>query len=66
MKNGFPSMKEMKKNIESRLLNLIALVVFLLPLNPLMSFDDLIMADDISNLERKDTTSAPYTTVGHD
>src|SRR5215213_2296595 len=63
MKNGFPSMKEMKKNIESRLLNLIALVVFLLPLNPLMSFDDLIMADDISNPERKDTTSTPYTTV---
>src|SRR5215210_862882 len=63
MKNEFPSMKEMNKNIEPSLLILITIVVFLLPLNPLMLFDDLIMADDISNLERKDTTSTPYTTV---
>ncbi|HKG70771.1 MAG TPA: hypothetical protein VKA87_02675 [Nitrososphaeraceae archaeon] len=53
----------MNKNIEPRLLISILLVVFLSLLNPLMSFDDLIMANDIYNLERKDPTSTPYTPV---
>jgi hypothetical protein len=56
-------MKEMNKNIEPRLLISILLVVFLSLLNPLMSFDDLIMANDIYNLERKDPTITPYTPV---
>jgi hypothetical protein len=56
-------MKEMIKNIEPRLLISILIVVFLSLLNPLMSFDDLIMANDIHNLERKDPTSTPYTPV---
>ena len=63
MKNVFPSMKEMKKNIEPRLLFLILIVAFLPPINPLMSFDKLIMADDVYNLESNDMTSTPFTAV---
>jgi hypothetical protein len=63
MKNLFPSMKEMKKNIEPHLLFLILIVAFLPPINPLMSFDEVIMAYDMYNLKSNDTTSTPFTTV---
>jgi hypothetical protein len=63
LKNEYPSMKEMNKNIEPRLLISILIVVFLSLLNPLMSFDVLVMANDTYNLERKDPTSTPYTPV---
>ena len=63
MKNEFPSIKEMIKNVESRILILILIVAFLPPLNPLLSFDALIMADDMYNLERRDTAATPSTTV---
>ena len=63
MKNVFPYMKEMKKNIEPHLLFLILIVAFLPPINPLMSFDELIMADDVYNPEVNDMTSTPFTTV---
>src|SRR5215213_613692 len=63
MKNLFPSMKEMKKNIEHHLLFLILIVAFLPPINHLMLFDELIMADDMYNLETNDTTSTAFTTV---
>jgi hypothetical protein len=56
-------MKEMKKNIEPHLLFLILIVAFLPPINPLMSFDEVIMADDMYNLKSNDTTSTPFTTV---
>jgi hypothetical protein len=63
MKNLFHPMKEMKKNIEPHLLFLILIVAFLPPINPLMSFDELIMADDMYNLRSNDTTSTAFTTV---
>jgi hypothetical protein len=63
MKNLFHPMKEMKKNIEPHLLFLILIVAFLPPINPLMSFDEVIMADDMYNLKSNDTTSTPFTTV---
>jgi hypothetical protein len=63
MKNLFHPMKEMKKNIEPHLLFLILIVAFLPPINPLMSFDELIMADDMYNLESNDTTITAFTTV---
>jgi hypothetical protein len=63
MKNLFPSMKEMKKNIEPHLLFFILIVAFLPPINHLMSFDELIMADDMNNLKSNDTTSTAFTTV---
>jgi hypothetical protein len=66
MKNIFPSMKEMKKkkkNIERYLLFLILIVAFLPPINPLMSFDELIMADDLYNPESNDMNSTAFTTV---
>ena len=63
MKNEFPYTKEMKKNIESHLIFLILIVTFLPPINPLMSFDERIMADDVYNLESNDMTSTPFTTV---
>ena len=63
MKNVFPYMKEMKKNIEPHLLFLILIVAFLPPINPLMSFDELIMADDVYNPEVNYMTSTPFTTV---
>jgi hypothetical protein len=63
MKNEFPYRKEMKKNIESHSLFLILIAAFLLPINPLMSFDERIMADDVYNLESNDITSTPLTTV---
>jgi hypothetical protein len=63
MKNVFPYMKEMKKNIEPHLLFLILIVAFLPPINPLMSFDELIMADDVYKPEVNDMTSTPFTTV---
>jgi hypothetical protein len=63
MKYLFHPMKEMKKNIEPHLLFLILIVAFLPPINPLMSFDEVIMADDMYNLKSNDTTSTPFTTV---
>jgi hypothetical protein len=63
MKYLFHPMKEVKKNIEPHLLFLILIVAFLPPINPLMSFDEVIMADDMYNLESNDTTSTPFTTV---
>src|SRR5215207_8320075 len=64
MKSEFPYWTEMnKKNIKPRLVTLIVLVIVLPPLNPLMSSDRLIMADDSYNLETKDRTSTPFTTV---
>jgi hypothetical protein len=53
----------MNKNIDSRLVFLILVVIFLPPSNSLMSSNQLIMANDSYNLERKDRTSAPFTTV---
>jgi hypothetical protein len=63
MNNEFPYWTEMNKNIKPRLVTLIVLVIVLPPLNPLMSSDQLIMADDNYNLETKDATSTPFTTV---
>ena len=63
MKYLFHPMKEVKKNIEPHLLFLILIVAFLPPINPLMSFDEVIMADDMYNLKSNDTTSTPFTTV---
>src|ERR671911_41750 len=63
MKNEFPYTKEMKKNIEPHSLFLILIVTFLPPINPLMSFDERIMAGDIYNLESNDITSTRFTPV---
>src|ERR687892_906996 len=53
----------MNKNIDSRLVFLILVVIFLPPSNSLMSSNQLIMADDSYNLETKDRISTPFTTV---
>src|ERR687891_1826198 len=53
----------MNKNIDSRLVFLILVVIFLPPSNSLMSSNQLIMADDNYNLETKDRISTPFTTV---
>src|ERR687891_30324 len=53
----------MNKNIDSRLVFLILVVIFLPPSNSLMSSNQLIMADDNYNLETKDRTGTPFTTV---
>src|ERR687897_3790937 len=53
----------MNKNIDSRLVFLILVVIFLPPSNSLMSSNQLIMADDSYNLGTKDKTSTPFTTV---
>jgi hypothetical protein len=63
MKNVFPSMIEVKKNIGPRLLFLILIVAFLPPINPLTSFDELIMAYDGYNLEGNDMTRTAFTTI---
>ena len=63
MKIEFSSIKETKKNIEPRLLILIVIIAFLPPLNPLMSFDAVIMAYNMYDVERKDTASTPFTAV---
>ena len=49
--------------IKPRLLILMLIVVFSSTLNPLMSFGDLIMPDDMSYLERKDVTRTSFTTL---
>src|ERR687891_2666339 len=53
----------MNKNIDSRLVFLILVVIFLPPSNSLMSSNQLIMADDNYNLETKDRISTPFTTL---
>jgi hypothetical protein len=53
----------MNKSIDSRLVALIVIVIFLLPLNSIMSSDQLMIADDIYNLETKNRTNTPFTTV---
>jgi hypothetical protein len=53
----------MNKNIDSRLVVLIVIVIFLSPLNSLMPSDQQMMADDIYNLQTKDRTHTPFTTV---
>src|SRR5918994_656448 len=53
----------MNKNIDSRLVFLILVVIFLPPSNSLMSSNQLIMADDSYNLGTKDKTSTPFTRV---
>lgn len=53
----------MKKNIDSCLVFLILVVIFLPPLNSLMSSNQLIMAEDSHNLETKYRTTTPFRTV---
>lgn len=53
----------MNKNIDSHLVILILIVIFLPPLNSLIPSDQLIMADDSHDLETKDRTSTPFRTV---
>jgi hypothetical protein len=57
------SEKEMNMTIKPRFLILMLIVVFSSTLNPLMSFGDLIMPDDMSYLERKDVTRTSFTTL---
>jgi hypothetical protein len=53
----------MNKNIKYLFIALILVVIVLPPLNPLMSPGQLIMADPNSNLQTKDGTSTPFTTI---
>ncbi len=52
----------MNARIKSRFVSIIGLLIFLFPLNPVMSFGQLIMADPNSNLETRDGTIPRSTT----